>query len=718
MPFQIYADLTKEFEIGDNDKFQLVFENPMELCKTLIQPGACKLTDVQQGKDLTLFYESGGLEIRLLIALEKNSGTSDWSLQIVNTGNTQQEFLVNFPCLNGVRLGADSTTNMATTMDEAGFAIPAWERPGGVLGESNQMSMQWHAIWDPPSRNALGMIFMDPDIRPKRIELIEPKINLHYFPPVTLKPGESIDFPTARILVYEGNWKPAARAYRKWYGEAFTCPKPPEWFRKSNGSIGRHFKKGGPGIEADYEIQYALESFRELPQAHIRNPIDGWELAFFCEGSAHGKVHTDGDNIIRHDMGGVAAMRDGIEGSHRLGLHTTLYVEGFIVSATSDLAKSGKAARWGVMRKDGTQTGPYKKQGFEHMCPGCVEWQDHLVETVSRLLKETGADGVRLDSLGYYYLPCYNPAHNHETPFGYNQWLLQLLSKVGKAIEEIDPEILFTIEGPADWCGQYVHGALNSECPRDIPMMRLAVNPFRSYVYAGGSVWGSISGYSGGGCGGKEIELLDANWLCARFPAHEALVWREVMDDDPLSSDPEIVARQFEGDGYWAAVTVRPECQESKWPWKTGLSQKHGRYTLTFPNLAREVEEIIFCDIETLSWKRAEMKRRGKDILLDLETNWALIILRKRGGPQVVGFDLLPKLDTGESAVLKPYLLSKGPFTGPLTIRAPGLGLTPARIELGETGIISVPEDAYPGHYSVSISGENVLGIKRFLVVE
>jgi glycosidase len=61
------------------------------------------------------------------------------------------------------------------------------------------------------------------------------------------------------------------------------------------------------------------------------------------------------------------------------------------------------------MHKDGTIDGPYTKQGFYHMWPRLHEWQDHLADTAARLLRETGVDGIRLDSLGFYFLPCYTP---------------------------------------------------------------------------------------------------------------------------------------------------------------------------------------------------------------------------------------------------------------------------------------------------------------------
>lgn len=352
------------------------------------------------------------------------------------------------------------------------------------------------------------------------------------------------------------------------------------------------------------------------------------------------------------------------------------------------------------------------------MCPGSVEWQDHLADSVGRLLRETGADGVRLDSLGFYYLPCYNPAHKHGDPFGYNKWMQELLAKVHKAVVAANPNALLTTEGSADWYTPWVHGALASRCSRDLPFMRLALGPYRPYIYATGAVWASLSGFPGGGCGSTEINILDANWLCARFPAHEALVWGDVVDEHPRSSDPEIVTRQFVGDGYWAVVAVRPACQDLIWPRGTGLSEKHADYTLTFPDLAPRVEGAVLCDIETLTWTPLEIDRNGNNLVLHLQTNWALVILRQSGGPAVVGFEPLPSLHPGASTTFALEKMSADGDGGPVLVTAPGLNVTRNEISLTGDVTINVPTGAFPGHYSVSVSGENLLGVKRFLVVD
>lgn len=719
-PFRLYADPGKAFDIVNNSKFQLVFDDPAEVSRTVLDPGHCHLADVIRDDGLTLRYEAPGLEIRLRVTMAGEPGVSDWALRVTNTGDAPREFLTSFPCLDGIRPGAEPGNNLATAMDQGGLVVPAWERPGGVLGESNQLSMQWHAVWDPAAKSALGVIFMDADVRPKRLILSEPRLEVQYFPPAVLAPGASIDFPKARVLVYEGDWRPAARAYRRWYGGAYPHLEPPAWFRQSDGEAGMHFKHGAPGSPPSYGGQHVIQSWRELPGLQLAYPIDAWEYAFYChtsmvENDAAYTPHTDGENVIREDLGGAAAMRDGIAEVHRVGHHAILYVEGFLVYGKCDLGRSGAAARWAIMAKDGSQTGPYTRQDFYHMCPGAVEWQDHLAGMVARLLRETGADGVRLDSLGFYYRPCYNPEHHHATPFGYNDWLKQLLGKVRAAAVAVKPDVLLLTEGSADWLGPYVHGALTSRCPRELSPMRIAVGPFRPYVYATGPLWASLSGFAG--AGGGIITDPGWNWACAQDPVHEALVWGEVKDD-PVSSDPEIVARCFEGAGYFALPVARPASDKPIWPRGTTVSEKRAPYMLAVSVEATDIADAAVCDIETGTWAPLAITRQDGNLQFSLESNWALVVLRKLGGPALVDLNELPATAAGGSVEVRLTALTEG-SARPLRVKliAPGLDAPTAETAVPGMLTLRVPDGALPGNYAVRVEGDGVLGMKRFLAV-
>jgi hypothetical protein len=134
--------------------------------------------------------------------------------------------------------------------------------------------------------------------------------------------------------------------------------------------------------------------------------------------------------------------------------------------------------------------------------------------------------------------------------------------------------------------------------------------------------------------------------------------------------------------------------------------------------MASAVEDAVLCDIETLAWRALKIEADGGDLRVSLESNWALLILRRAGGPAVVGFEALPTLPRGSSTTLRAVALSGGTPASSIHVEAPGLEVTPSDIPLSGETTIAVPADACPGDYAVSLLGKNLLGTKRFLVVE
>lgn len=716
-PFRIHADFPGEWLLdSDPEAAAHIHLSPADM--TL-----CSLSADESGRSVTAVYESAGIECVLTVALQADAGESQWSLSVRNAGAASRSLIVEFPRLDGVRLGPAGSQNLATVLRGAGYTDEADSHVGGVYGNGGEWSMQWHAIYDPASRSALGLIVEDPEIINKMLLPASESLAVRYFPPRALSPGEALNLPPASLLVYGGDWKRTARRYRRWYLKAFALVEPPRWFRETDAYDGRHFKKRVPGGQPDHGGQFYLDTFREIPAAHLPMPIDHVEYAFWSHGSMYHNIHTDGDNIVRDDMGGPAAMRDGIAGLHDLGLHASLYIEGYIVHESSNLAVEGKARKWSVMHRDGSITGNYTREGFYHMCPGCVEWQDHLVEVTGRVLGQTGADGIRLDSLGFYFLPCYNPAHEHESPFGYNRWIGDLLAKVRAAALAANPQALLTTEAPVDYYGQWFNGALVFEYPRDIPPMRLAIGTYQPFNYSpSGPVWGSLSGYSGGRSGSSlEVDGLEASWLCAQPTILDALVRGDVADEDPPASDPAIVTRLYRSASHDAVVAVRPEHEGPRWPNGSMLAQRHAPYTVRIPVEGKGKIPVAFCDLEHFAWSRLSLSPRGGSVEIETKSNWLLAVL-PHAGVQVVGFDPLPDARQGDEVEVAVKAIAGNGETRSVTLWAPGLevggkGGANAPVPIGGTVTVRVPMGALPGLYQIRVRGEAVLGIKRLLRV-
>jgi hypothetical protein len=104
--------------------------------------------------------------------------------------------------------------------------------------------------------------------------------------------------------------------------------------------LGQWFgKRSRPGgLQRAGSIENRLRSFADLPEVYLRLPVDTIEFAFHTEGpSRRRRVHPDGDNVLRRDLGGARALRKGVAGAHSLGLHFTFYVEGYIVPFDADI---------------------------------------------------------------------------------------------------------------------------------------------------------------------------------------------------------------------------------------------------------------------------------------------------------------------------------------------------------------------------------------------
>jgi len=722
-PFRVYTDFIRPFELEDD---------PADVARIALDPFSCRLVSTtieecaKEGRLKLVYRDQANHWAAHLTVTLLDAGSSEWMLDVINVGVSPGEVMVDFPFIGRLCLGQTLRKNLATVHDQAGHIAPATDHPGGIYGNGGKWSMQWHCAFDPDSGSALGLIIKDPDVRNKRLGDDSASIRVSAFPAVGLEPGECLSLPPVEILIYQGDWRRTAREYRVWFANAFQPLKPPKWLRCSDGYTGRWFgKRGGASMPGATQ----MDSFRNLPDAYRQLPIDHQEWAFHDRGcqfpvSPPGVdpphyVHTTGDNILREDLGGADALREGVASVHALGFHFTFYVEGYIVHETSELAKDGRAARWSVMHKNGTITGNYTGQGFYHMCPACEEWQDYLTSACSRLIRETGADGVRLDSLGFYFLPCYNPAHNHPHPFVYNDGVRQLLDKVSRAVREVKPDAVITTEAPVDFFARYTHGALNSMCPQEIPPMRVAVPDYHPLVYGAlGPVWGSLSGYVGG------TGELDMDWRCTRFPVDETVLWGDA-EEDPTASERRVECRLFRGEDHWALVGARVNSDE---PWlfprgldgqsALALDENAGPVQVLVRGLAASVESAIGFDVETLRPHPVTMRKSQGDLLLSLDCRWFLIILRRTGCRPLVSFGNLPSVKPGQRLPLSFSIVPPGEQTSTVTatLKAPGLGLH-QELRIPGSFTLEVPADTPTGWYLVTLDSSTVLGHKRFLKV-
>jgi hypothetical protein len=165
-----------------------------------------------------------------------------------------------------------------------------------------------------------------------------------------------------------------------------------------------------------------------------------------------------------------------------MGSLTTLYTDPFRMDFTSKIGlQHGK--EWCVIdEKDKLSTG-YEVYPC-HDLPAVREW---AAKAMGRVMRETGADGIRLDEYGHRGWACYNPAHKHTyAEPGITQWQKATTEATRMVHEEMDkvrPGLVLTTEHPGyDYLMKELEGCITYDLTvQKSPLRPLEVNTQRFY---------------------------------------------------------------------------------------------------------------------------------------------------------------------------------------------------------------------------------------------
>ncbi len=175
---------------------------------------------------------------------------------------------------------------------------------------------------------------------------------------------------------------------------------------------------------------YLVDWFEGKPGAR---PFNYWE--------------NKGDYVPRLDLGGGAALKEGISALHAQGGRVILYVEGFIINKDSNVGMM-YGAQWSIIGPSGPPEQPYP--GTWKPCPGAEGWLAY-VEGVARRIGGYGADGIFFDSQGFQEgWKCMSRQHGHRPgdPEVFNNGCANLLRRARAALREGNPEAILITEGP------------------------------------------------------------------------------------------------------------------------------------------------------------------------------------------------------------------------------------------------------------------------------
>ena len=301
----------------------------------------------------------------------------------------------------------------------------------------------------------------------------------------TRGPGESFAAKDAALEAHAGDWHAAMRAYAEWCHRVWKFRPYPSRLKSVVYLTGAGmeqeslFRDGkyrtdflGPGIDCvelmawwewsplgpwgtpfdQIEKKWGPAKYRDWKPYFVNDPVTGRMM--FKENPGD----YDGYN---QRWGGLPALRAAIHSYQRSGTLVTLYTDPMRVDGGTRCGQRwGKL--WGVVDSHGEHLQPYDAW---RMCLDVDAYRRWTAETIRRVIRETGADGVRLDEHGHCGSACFSKSHRHTfAEWGNTEWqraTAESAKLVRQAMDEVAPRAVLMTEHPGyDFLLPFIDGCL------------------------------------------------------------------------------------------------------------------------------------------------------------------------------------------------------------------------------------------------------------------
>jgi hypothetical protein len=285
---------------------------------------------------------------------------------------------------------------------------------------------------------------------------------------------KTASFAPADVLltVHPGDWHVAMQTYADWAHRVWKFrPYPsrlksirdmecPGWAHNilfKNGAYRTDFIK--PGVDCVELMSWWEWSplgpfktpFDKLDTVLTPAQIKSWQ-PYFVEDPVTGKMmwnNQPGDyKGYNERFGGLPAFQKAVKTYQNMGALVTLYTDPFRLDSNCEIGgKYGE--QWGVVGVNGKKTTAYEVWNPCHNLVAVHEW---VAETMGRVMRETGADGIRLDEYGHRGYACYDETHKHvyQEP-GITQWnkgVADACARIHAEMDKVRPDLVLTTEHP------------------------------------------------------------------------------------------------------------------------------------------------------------------------------------------------------------------------------------------------------------------------------
>ncbi|MEW6356332.1 MAG: DUF6259 domain-containing protein [Planctomycetota bacterium] len=323
----------------------------------------------------------------------------------------------------------------------------------------------------------------------------------------TRKPGKSFRLKDVVIEAHPGDWHAAMQRYADWCHRVWKFrPYPSRLTRlvhviAGGWGTGYLFRNGEYRTDIIKPMTDCIElmSWWEWsPLGPFGTPIDRldevmseatikrWQ-GYFVKDPVTGQMmwnNQPGDyDGYNERFGGLPAFRKAVQTYKDLGSVVTLYTDPFRMDDSSKIGRAhGK--EWGVVLPDGKHSTAYEVWNPCHDCPAVRQW---VAQAMKRVMRETGADGIRLDEYGHRGWACFSTLHQHTyAEPGCTEWqraTSEATKMVRQAMDLVNPKSILTTEHPGyDYMMQYLEGCITYDLTvQATPLRPLECNTQRFY---------------------------------------------------------------------------------------------------------------------------------------------------------------------------------------------------------------------------------------------
>ncbi len=326
----------------------------------------------------------------------------------------------------------------------------------------------------------------------------------------TREPGGSFAPEPAVLAAHPGDWHVAMERYAAWAHEVWEWRPWPSRLKSCHNMIAAGWATGYLFRDGAYRTDIIVPRtdvielmswwdwsetgpfstpMDRLEEVMTEAEIERWK-PYMVEDPVTGQkmwnnAPTDYRGGYNERFGGLPAFREAIETYRELGAKlVTLYTDPFRLHDDSETGRA-HGREWGVVDETGEKSKSYLVWNPCHDLPEVREW---VAEELGRVMREIGADGIRLDEYGHRGWACYDETHDHTyAEPGITQWnkaVAEATRMIHEAMDEVRPDSVLTTEHPGyDYLMKHLEGCITYDLTvLGLPMMRpLQCNAQRFY---------------------------------------------------------------------------------------------------------------------------------------------------------------------------------------------------------------------------------------------